>query len=96
MKFSISVVCYESSLIELQSLMNSIVDSIKHLRSQYDLSKIEIFIIDNSDKGTISSKLCRLEKRRLKNLKVDLCRIAGHGNIGYGRAHNLALQEWNL
>ena len=23
---------------------------------------------------------------------MDLCGIAGHGNIGYGRAHNLALQ----
>ena len=92
MKLSISVVCYDSPLIQLQSLMDSLVASIKHLRSYYELPAIPIFIIDNSSEAAATSELYRLENTRLGEINVNLRIISGHGNIGYGRAHNLSLQ----
>ena len=91
MKLSISVVCYNSPLMQLQSLMDSIFASINHLRSHYELPTVSIFIIDNSDESTALSQLYRREGRRFEELKVELRLISGHGNVGYGRGHNLAL-----
>ena len=91
MKLSISVVCYNSPLVQLKALMDSIVKSIEHLRRHYELTAITVFMIDNSDKTAVWSEFCLLEKIRLKELGVGLQEISGHGNIGYGRAHNLAL-----
>ena len=82
MKLSISVVCYDSPLIQLQSLMASLVASIKHLRSYYELPTIPIFIIDNSCEATATSELYRLENIRLGEINVNLRIISGHGNIG--------------
>ena len=91
-KLSISVVCYNSPLNQLQSLIDSLLVSIQHLRQHYNLPIISVFIIDNSDETNVSAELCSSENRRLEELMVELRRIDGHGNIGYGRAHNLSLQ----
>ncbi len=91
-KLSISVVCYNSPLNQLQALIDSLEISIKYLRRQYTLPVITVFIIDNSDELNVLSELCSHKNRSLKLLKVELSRITGHGNIGYGRAHNLILQ----
>ena len=92
-RLSISVVCYNSSLDQLQSLIHSLEISIKYLRRHNELPFIPIFIIDNSSDLNVVSDLCSREYPRLEELKVELRRVAGHGNIGYGRAHNLILQE---
>ena len=92
-RLSISVVCYHSPLNHLQSLIGSLEISIKYLRRHYELPVIPVFIIDNSNDLSVLSELCSLENQRLEELKVELRRRAGHGNIGYGRAHNLILQE---
>ena len=91
-KLSISVVCYNSPLNQLKSLIGSLENSIKYLRQNNQLPVIPVFIIDNSNESNLLSELCIRENQRLKPLKVELHRIAGHGNIGYGRAHNLILQ----
>ena len=91
-RLSISVVCYNSSSKHLQSLIDSLKISIKYLRQHYELPTIPVFIIDNSDNLNVLAELCSLENQRLEEVEVELHRIAGHGNIGYGRAHNLALQ----
>ena len=92
-KLSISVVCYNSPLNQLQSLIDSLEISIKHLRRHYKLPVIPVFIIDNSYDLSVATELFSHDHHRLGELKVVLHRIAGHGNIGYGRAHNLILQE---
>ena len=91
-RLSIGVVCYNSPLNEMQSLLNSLENSIKYLRRHYELPVIPVFIIDNSNDLNVLSELCLRENQRLETSKVELHRLAGHGNIGYGRAHNLALQ----
>ncbi len=91
-KLSISVVFYNSPLNQLQSLINSLEISINYLRRHSELPVIPVFIIDNSDELNGLSELCSHANQSLEELKVELRRIAGHGNIGYGRAHNLILQ----
>ena len=91
-RLSISVVCYNSPLNQLQSLIHSLETSIIYLRRHYELPVVPVFIIDNSNDLKVSSELYSHQKQRLEDLELKLCRIAGHGNIGYGRAHNLILQ----
>ena len=93
LKLSISVVCYDSSLIQLQSLLDSLIESIKHLRTHYELPTIPIFIIDNSDEVKVTPELYRWGKIRLEERNAELYLISGHGNIGYGRGHNLVLNR---
>ena len=93
LKLSISVVCYDSSLIQLQSLLDSLIESIKHLRTHYTLPTIPIFIIDNSDEVKVTPELYRWGKIRLEARNAELYLISGHGNIGYGRGHNLVLNR---
>ena len=92
-RLSISVVCYNSPLNQLQSFIDSLEISIKYLRRHYDLPVIPVFMIDNSDELNALSELCSFENQRLGEVRVELRRIAGHGNIGYGRAHNIPLSE---
>ena len=91
-RLSIGVVCYNSPLNQLQSLIDSLANSIKCLRRHYELPVIPVFIIDNSNDFSVSSELCFRENQRLAAFMMELHGVAGHGNIGYGRAHNLALQ----
>ena len=91
-RLSIGVVCYNSPLNQLQSLISSLENSIKYLRRHNQLPVIPVFIIDNSNESNLISELCFRENQRLEPLKVELHIIAGHGNIGYGRANNLILQ----
>ncbi len=91
-RLSISVVCYNSPLNQLQALIDSLEISVTYLRRHYELPIIPVFIIDNSNDLNVLCELCLRENQRLEASKVELHRLAGHGNIGYGRAHNLALQ----
>ena len=90
-KLSISVVCYKSPLNQLQSLIDSLVISIKYLQQHYTSPTISVFLIDNSEETSFLAGFCSCERERFKKIEVKLTRIAGHGNIGYGRAHNLTL-----
>ena len=91
-RLSISVVCYNSPLNQLQSFIDSLEISIKYLRRHYELPVIPVFMIDNSDELNALSELCSFENQSFGELRVELRRIAGHGNIGYGKAHNLILR----
>ena len=90
-KLSMSVVCYNPPLDQLQSLIDSLVVSIKHLQRHCPSPLISIFLVDNSEGTSSLTELCSRERQRLKKYEVELKSIAGHGNIGYGRAHNLTL-----
>ena len=76
-RLSISVVCYNSPLNQLKSLIGSLENSIKYLRQNKQLPVIPVFIIDNSNASNLLSELCIRENQRLKPLKVELHRIAG-------------------
>jgi len=79
---TVSVVTYKPDLIELSSTLNSLVGAL----SNFDPAQVAITIVDNSPEDTIAGLL----ESELRSWKYTL--INGHGNIGFGRAHNLAMK----
>tara|TARA_S200000501_G_C20756768_1_gene714244 strand:- start:245 stop:1072 length:828 start_codon:yes stop_codon:yes gene_type:complete len=94
-KLSISVVCFESPPNQLEALIFSLLASVENLRRFHEVSTIPLFIIDNSDEPGASFNLFVANGDLFRKLEVELKHIGGHGNIGYGRAHNLALKRIN-
>jgi len=93
--FSAAVVCYNSPLHDLAKLFTSLFDAIEKLRHSFELSKIPIYLIDNSDENSLEIASLNLDEERIRFLDVELELLQGHGNIGYGSAHNLAIPKLN-
>lgn len=79
---TISIVTFKPDPIELQTTLNSLADAL----SGFDRAQIAITIVDNSPEDTISDLL----QTALSSWNYKI--IQGHGNIGFGRAHNLAME----
>lgn len=78
---TISIVTYHSDAIELRSTLASLQAALVQL----DAPNVLITLIDNgsqSDAGQIA-------RQQLSGWSVDV--REGHGNVGFGRGHNLAL-----
>ena len=89
----VSIVSYSESTQQLAKAIDSIEEAIKRANNNYFSDNPEIIVIDNSED-------CRLNLHALNQCRracgESPCRIEliqGHGNIGYGRAHNLTLKE---
>lgn len=79
---TISIVTFKPNAVELRSTLDSLTSAL----SCFERDQIAITIVDNSPEDTISALL----QTALSSWNYKL--IQGHGNIGFGRAHNLALQ----
>jgi GT2 family glycosyltransferase len=88
---SISVVCYNSSEKELRVLISSILNAITALKRCINTLPIPIFLIDNSENKNLSLEVFT----DLQQQGVELKLLQGHGNIGYGSAHNLVIEKLN-
>lgn len=90
---SISVVCFNSSVEELQALLESTLSAIQTLKMSANLSPIPIYLIDNSEEDRLSLKLFNSLQAQAEAANVQLHFLHGHGNIGYGAAHNLSINK---
>ncbi|MDG2140276.1 MAG: glycosyltransferase family 2 protein [Gammaproteobacteria bacterium] len=90
---SISVVFYDTPVEQLENLLDSFLGSIRRLRQVYDLSVIQIYMIDNSECEPLDTKVLKAGRLGLESQKIKLTYLHGHGNIGYGAAHNLILKN---
>lgn len=80
-RISVCIVTFEPDLATLFTTLSSLQAELAHLQT-FDHS---VLIVDNSPK----SKLGPWLRERFTGLSVHL--LAGHGNIGFGRANNMAL-----
>lgn len=80
---SISIVTYNPDLEELRTTLNSLIISLHKFKDAI----FSVTIIDNSPRNSLSVIL----EDEYPNLNVNL--IHGQGNIGFGRAHNLAMVD---
>ncbi|OAE41221.1 glycosyltransferase [Brucella intermedia] len=80
---TISIVTFKPDPTELRSTLESLSDAL----AGFDRAQIAITVVDNSPEDTISDLL----RTSLKDWNYEL--IQGHGNIGFGRAHNLAIKS---
>lgn len=78
---TISIVTFNPDFIELRNTLYSLETAL----TKIDKNAISITIIDNSDNDLVPQFL----EANCRNMPIRLVR--GQGNIGFGRAHNLAL-----
>ena len=93
LSLSISVVCFNSTELELHTLVSSLLESMRDLRNSFELASVPLFLIDNSEPNNLSLSLFDDLKGELDDQAVELRLVHGHGNIGYGSGHNLVLEK---
>ncbi|ABS15433.1 glycosyltransferase family 2 protein [Brucella anthropi] len=80
---TISIVTFNPDFDELKKTL----DSLKVTLKQFVPGSLSITIVDNSVNNEVASFL----RREYPDLPITL--VQGQGNIGFGRAHNIAIQQ---
>ncbi|GJM14374.1 MAG: glycosyl transferase [Pseudohongiella sp.] len=88
---SVSLVVFDTPTSELSLTLQTLSDALMHATSVIDLKNSFLYLIDNSEEGTYSEFFRVMEKKYGETIGLEL--ISGHGNIGYGSAHNLAIRQ---
>lgn len=92
--FSVSIVSYRSDPQRLHETLTSLALAVNKLRCATHAShthEVELFLIDNASDNQIQQ--LRLEAGMISAFEAfqRIRILSGHGNIGYGRGHNLAV-----
>jgi GT2 family glycosyltransferase len=89
---SISVVVYQPDVPCLVETLESLVEAVRRAREAGLLTAAQLFLIDNgsSDPAGLDRAIGWLAEPRTG---VDFSVLRGHGNVGYGRGHNLGLRQ---
>lgn len=85
---SVSVVVYRPDLPLLRSTLDSVVNACEALRAARPAFVLTLLLVDNGGLPDIEPSLAML---RTHGVACEV--IAGHGNVGYGRGHNLAIER---
>ncbi|CAE6872069.1 glycosyltransferase [Paraburkholderia domus] len=85
---SVSVVVYRPDLAQLASTLASLTAASAALRERRTGVPIELFLVDNGGLPDMST-----QEATLRANEIGYTIIAGHGNVGYGRGHNLAIER---
>jgi len=87
---SISCVIYDTDVKTLSTTIESLYTALEYANQQKVLSSHTLYLINNNADTTP-------EFRQISQLAVSLIKttkiITGHGNIGYGKANNLAIHQ---
>jgi GT2 family glycosyltransferase len=85
---SVSVVVYLPDPAQLAGTLASFDTACKMLRSERPGLPIELFLVDN---GGLPDIRPSLDEFRADEVTCTI--LTGHGNVGYGRGHNLAIAK---
>ncbi|MFL9907878.1 glycosyltransferase family 2 protein [Paraburkholderia sp. RL17-337-BIB-A] len=85
---SVSVVVYQPDPAQLVRTLESLRTACDALELRRSNAPMELFVVDN---GGLSEVDADLGKLRRDDFAVTI--ISGHGNVGYGRGHNLAIER---
>jgi GT2 family glycosyltransferase len=83
---SVSIVVFRPDTVQLQQTFDSLCMAYEELRRARSDAAVDVFVVDNgglSDAAIDTNTLCH------DGFAVTI--IRGHGNVGYGRGHNLAI-----
>ena len=92
-RLSIAAVSYRSPTAELFTLANSLAAAVIRLRQALNVASVPIYLIDNSKRPILTLDDFAVLRNELESADVELRLVQGHGNPGYGSAHNLALEN---
>ena len=90
---SVSIVCYNTPVAELLQLVASLAANLLQLNDTVPNFNTRIWLVDNSDLEPLTREDLASLRDKLANCETSLELIQGHGNIGYGAAHNLAINK---
>ena len=93
LELSVAVVCYHTPESQLARLVESLLIAAEYLMRHQPASVSKLDILDNSELSTISADSFNQHKQALEKLNVKVTFTHGHGNVGYGRAHNIPLKD---
>lgn len=85
---SISVVVYWPDPAQFAQTLDSLAAAGAAFRAVTLAAPIDLYIVDN---GGLPDVCAALDKFRSHGFSCTI--IAGHGNVGYGRGHNLAIER---
>jgi GT2 family glycosyltransferase len=89
-RLSISIVVFNSPTEILKRCVQSLSVSAEFAVATQKLSRVDVFLINNSPDNIADQLLESLcHEMRLNEIYPHL--ITGHGNVGYGRGHNLGI-----
>ena len=88
---SVSIVVYFPDPAWLKTTLESLVAALAHAWLAGALQRARVFLIDNHADTNTSSFSAQLEDACKESGWIEAACIAGQGNIGYGRANNLAM-----
>lgn len=83
---SISIVTFRPDLDELRQTFRSLAQAL----APFDAKSIMVTVVDNSEQDEVSPLLAEITECG------PIRFLHGHGNIGFGRGHNLALDRTGL
>ncbi|KVC41552.1 glycosyl transferase [Burkholderia pseudomultivorans] len=83
---SVSIVIYRPNLSELEATISSLAAACKAMRTAQPNLPIAFYLVNNDDASAPASMLDALAAA---SVRCEV--ISGHGNVGYGRGHNMAL-----
>ena len=90
---SVSIVCYNTPVAELHELVSSLAANLQQLKESVADFAGMIWLVDNSDLQSLTAEEFASLRDKLGDCEVALELVQGHGNIGYGAAHNLAINK---
>lgn len=91
---SVSIVTFAPDLARVRETVRTLSSALAHAQATGKLGEVELTLVDNGpnmpDRFALEG-LLRDEIRGTVRCKV----LSGHGNVGYGKGHNLALRDSN-
>jgi len=85
---SVSLVVFYPNESQLQRTLQSLAIATRPLFLHYNDAEIEIVVIDNG-----GGEVAQIFIDRLSDSGLRFKYVVGHGNVGYGRGHNLAIKQ---
>jgi GT2 family glycosyltransferase len=85
---SVSVVVYRPDPQQLAQTLDSLAVACNALRTVRPAVPVDVYLVDNGGLPEATEKL-----NELRSQPLGAAVIAGHGNVGYGSGHNLAIGQ---
>ncbi|NIF76613.1 glycosyltransferase family 2 protein [Paraburkholderia sp. Cy-641] len=85
---SVSLVVYQPERMQLERTLVSLGEACDALRRSRLGLPVELCLVDNGGLPDLSPTF---EALRVNGIAIKL--VSGHGNVGYGRGHNMAIEQ---
>lgn len=90
---SIAIVTHAPDEALLARTLASLTEAITHAHETFVLFEAQVVVVDNGPEGSFNRVKALVARHLLGRANVRTEILSGHGNIGFARANNLALQR---